>query len=319
MYRETIEHPASIPEPIKKHLDLTSGKDRGRLYNLVPDGFQKRPKPALSGAKTAELVALLADPDAWWRETAQRLLLERKDAAALPLLKDLARKRPNALGRMHALWTLESLGGLEDGEIIAGLDDPEPGVREQAVRLSEGRTQKSPDLLRAVLATAKDPDPMVRFQAAFSLGEVADPGAIAALAEIAARDAKDPWTRTAVLSSVAGRSLALFDALAGVARVPRQAGGTRLVRRARRPGRCREQTRGRPGAPGPGRRHPDRRGDGAGRRVRPGTRPATLGGIAPRRAAGPPRRATGALVRAVRPPSHPPTAPRGLGSTPSGS
>ncbi len=66
MYRETIEHPASIPEPIKKHLDLTSGKDRGRLYNLVPDGFKKRPKPALSGAKTAELVALLADPDSWW-------------------------------------------------------------------------------------------------------------------------------------------------------------------------------------------------------------------------------------------------------------
>ncbi len=35
MYRETIEHPLSIPEPIKKHLDLTSGKDRGRLYDLV--------------------------------------------------------------------------------------------------------------------------------------------------------------------------------------------------------------------------------------------------------------------------------------------
>ena len=215
MYRETIEHPASIPEPIKKHLDLTSGKDRGRLYNLVPDGFKKRPKPALSGAKTAELVALLADPDSWWRETAQRLLLERKVAAAVPLLKDLVQNRPNALGRMHALWTLESLGGLEDGEILAGLDDPEPGVREQAVRLSEGRTQKDSNLLRAVLATAKDADPTVRFQAAFSLGEVADPGAIAALAEIATRDAKDPWTRTAVLSSVAGRSLGLLDALAG--------------------------------------------------------------------------------------------------------
>ena len=37
MYRETIEHPLSIPEPIKKHLDLTSGKDRGRLYKLVPE------------------------------------------------------------------------------------------------------------------------------------------------------------------------------------------------------------------------------------------------------------------------------------------
>ena len=84
MYRETIEHPLSIPEPIKKHLDLTSGKDRGRLYELVPDGFRRRPQPRLSRATTAELVALLADPDAWWRETAQRLLIERRDPSADP-------------------------------------------------------------------------------------------------------------------------------------------------------------------------------------------------------------------------------------------
>ena len=42
MYRETIEHPFSIPEPIKKHLDLTSGKDRGRLYDLVYSGGSTR-------------------------------------------------------------------------------------------------------------------------------------------------------------------------------------------------------------------------------------------------------------------------------------
>ena len=78
MYRETIEHPFSIPEPIKKHLDLTSGKDRGRLYNLVYTGAPDRPRPAprLSQAPTAALVAALAHPDAWWRETAQRLLFE---------------------------------------------------------------------------------------------------------------------------------------------------------------------------------------------------------------------------------------------------
>ena len=97
MYRETIEHPASIPEPIKKHLDLTSGKDRGRLYEVVPDGFHRRPQPKLSHAPTAELVGHLADPDAWWRETAQRLLIERTDPSAIPLLKHLARSRPNAL------------------------------------------------------------------------------------------------------------------------------------------------------------------------------------------------------------------------------
>src|SRR5207237_1671775 len=62
MYRETIEHPLSIPEPIKKHLDLTSGKDKGRLYNLVYSGGSRRRKPKLSTAPSAELVRLLADP-----------------------------------------------------------------------------------------------------------------------------------------------------------------------------------------------------------------------------------------------------------------
>ena len=60
MYRETIEHPHSIPEPIKKHLDLTSGKDRGRLYNLVYKDAPGRPRrrPAQPGADRGTCRAL---------------------------------------------------------------------------------------------------------------------------------------------------------------------------------------------------------------------------------------------------------------------
>lgn len=39
MYRETIEHPWSIPEGIKKFVDLDSGNDRGRIWRVVPTGF----------------------------------------------------------------------------------------------------------------------------------------------------------------------------------------------------------------------------------------------------------------------------------------
>jgi putative membrane-bound dehydrogenase-like protein len=46
MYRETIEHPWSIPEGIKKHLDLNAGFDRGRIWRVAPDGYQ-RPKFSL--------------------------------------------------------------------------------------------------------------------------------------------------------------------------------------------------------------------------------------------------------------------------------
>ena len=215
MYRETIEHPMSIPEPIKRHLDLTSGKDRGRLYNLVYEGARRRPRPKLTAAPAAELVELLADPDAWWRETAERLLFERQDRSVTGPLRTMVRQRPSALGRLHALWTLALLDSLDQGSLALGLDDPEPRVREQAIRLAESRLAREPALLTKLVALAADPDPMVRFQLAFSLGEAKnDARAVAALAAIAVKDASSVWTRTAVLSSIADWPLSLVDRLA---------------------------------------------------------------------------------------------------------
>jgi len=217
MYRETIEHPVSIPEPIKKHLDLTSGKDRGRLYEVLrTDAPRPLRQPKLSKAPTAELVALLADPDSWWRETAQRLLIERKATDAAPALREMAANRPTALGRIHALWTLGALGLLEDEDLAPALADPEPRLREAAVRLVEGRLNTDRDLLPQTIALADDSDPMVRFQVALALGEANDdPKALEALAGIAARDGADRWTRAAVLSSIAGRAGDLLEILAG--------------------------------------------------------------------------------------------------------
>lgn len=206
MQRETIEHPHSIPDPIQKHLDLTSGRDRGRLYEIRPDGFTPRPAPRLSKAPAAELVRHLADADAWGRETAQRLLIERRDPSATPALRDLDRSRPNAAARMHALWTLAALGALEAADLDAAFADPEPGVREGAARLSERFLVRSPELRARLVALAGDSDPMVRLQAAFSLGEHRGVEALSALAAIAARDRASPWIHAAVLSSLAGRA-----------------------------------------------------------------------------------------------------------------
>jgi putative membrane-bound dehydrogenase-like protein len=50
MYREVVEHPLSLPPEIKRHLDLTSGRDRGRIYRVVPKGFQQPIVPRLGDA-----------------------------------------------------------------------------------------------------------------------------------------------------------------------------------------------------------------------------------------------------------------------------
>lgn len=88
MYRETIEHPASIPEDIKAHLDLESGRDRGRIYRLTPPGYKWQGQPKLGNATTPELVAFLKHPNAWNRDTAHRLLYERQDKSAAKEIRD---------------------------------------------------------------------------------------------------------------------------------------------------------------------------------------------------------------------------------------
>src|SRR5829696_8830985 len=107
MYREVVEHPWSIPDEIKAHLDLTSGRDRGRIYRLVPPGYKRPPKPQLSRATAAELVTYLEHPNAWYRETAQRLLYGRQDRDAVPALRKLATGSESPVGRVHALGVLD--------------------------------------------------------------------------------------------------------------------------------------------------------------------------------------------------------------------
>src|SRR5262249_25417412 len=120
----------------------------------------------------------------------------------------------SAAGRAHALWTLEGLQALDDGLLLSSLGDPEAGVREQALRLSERRLSASTPLRSAVAQLAGDPSPRVRFQLAFTLAEAEAPEFFAALAKTARQDAGDSWTATAVLSSARHCAAELLASLA---------------------------------------------------------------------------------------------------------
>jgi putative membrane-bound dehydrogenase-like protein len=212
-YREVIETPLSLPDDIKKKLNLES-RGRGRIWRVVPEGNFTAKKPALSKASTEELVAHLADPNSWWRLTAQRLLVERQDAKTVPLLEKLAADSTSAVVRVHALWTLRGLKALDDRLIEQGLKDASAEVREQALRLAEGRLVAAPTLRATVIGLAEDPSPRVRFQLAFALGELNTPEAVSALARVARRDLADPWTQTGILSSAKQTAAGLLATLA---------------------------------------------------------------------------------------------------------
>lgn len=205
MSREILES-IHIPFDVLKFIDLKAGRDSGRLYRIAPDGFRFPGEPRLGSATTAELVRLLEHPNGWHRDTAHRLLFERQDKSAVPLLQALLRKSSMPQARLCALWSLEGLQAIESADLQAALADTHPALREHAVRLSEPRLKDDPAILAKVIALADDEKPRVRMQVAYSLGETKDPRAVDAIARIALRDAGDPWIRTAVLSSIAETS-----------------------------------------------------------------------------------------------------------------
>lgn len=206
MYREVIEHPWSLPDEIKSHLDLHSGVERGRIWRIVPEGFTPRPMPHLSNASTAELVALLEHPNGWHRDTAARLLFERNDPAAIPLIRKLLTDSKSSIGRFRALCALAGQNAITPQDLAGALHDPDAHVRARGVLLSEPYLRKSDcprEIHQAMEELTGDPDITVRYQLAFSFGEAPPADRAKPLAKIIRRDVADPWMRSAVLSSLA--------------------------------------------------------------------------------------------------------------------
>ncbi|HEV7282975.1 MAG TPA: PVC-type heme-binding CxxCH protein [Pirellulaceae bacterium] len=231
MSREVIEHPASLPPLIKKHLDLTSGQEQGRIYRVIPKGFERPTLVQLGELSSADLVPYLDHPNGWTRETAARLIFERQDASVAEAVRAPVASSTSPGGCVQALHSLAGLDQLRVQDLLAALADDHPRVREAAIRLSEAFAVVAGrgELPAALLSMADDPDPRVRYQLAFTLGEYDDPGTTAALAEIAKRDSHDRFVRVAVQSSLAEGANELFSALARDSSFVNQAGGVELL------------------------------------------------------------------------------------------
>jgi mono/diheme cytochrome c family protein len=93
--------------------------------------------PRMYNETSAQLVAHFTNPNGWWRDTAQRLLVLTQDKSVVPALQQIVRSSDNLLARFHALWTLEGLSALDAGLVREGMKDKSPRMRVQAIRASE--------------------------------------------------------------------------------------------------------------------------------------------------------------------------------------
>jgi putative heme-binding domain-containing protein len=197
MYRETIEHPWSLPESLKANLDLNSGNDRGRLYRIVyAKASANRPAPRLGDASTKELAALLEHPNGWHRDTAARLLHEKQDPAAAELVKAMAIGSKLPAARLLALQVLRGLNALDPALLAGALKDNDPDVRAGAVRIcgimNVNESQSA--------ALAKDSSAHVRSEVAWMLVGRPTADRVSILVDLLER-ADEEWLRHAGLAA----------------------------------------------------------------------------------------------------------------------
>ena len=209
-YREAIETPLSLPDDIKKTMNLES-RGRGRIWRIAPEGFKPSKLPDVSKFTTAQLAEEMLRSNSTRRLTAQRLIVENQPKNAGPSLRLALAKSSGKPGRANLLWTLHGLGQLTADDMVPAFDDPIPGMREQALRLAEGFFATSPELRSRAAKLIDDPEPRVRFQLAFSAGALPPEEAAKLLAAILEKDSSDPWTQTAALSSASKCSYALIE------------------------------------------------------------------------------------------------------------
>ena len=174
----------------------TSMRDRhrGRIYRVVlrgtpnPPTPRLAPGPAVPATTPAALVAALSSDNMLWRLHAQRLLVERgqRDVVA-PLVALTRNKSVDALGlnggALHAIWTLEGLGAVNDLDteagraVVAALEHPAAGVRKAAAMVVAGKPGGGEAILEAGLL--RDDDLHTRLAAVLALADAAPTEAIA--------------------------------------------------------------------------------------------------------------------------------------------
>jgi len=142
MHRGIIQQGGFMPKgsylhKVVKEYGLDKNIAKGRIYRLVHKDFKPGTAPKMLSQSAEELVSHLEHPNGWWRDTAQKLLILRRDLSTVPALESLVKSSPQELARMHALWTLEGMGVLRPSLLREAFRDAQASLRRAAIRVSE--------------------------------------------------------------------------------------------------------------------------------------------------------------------------------------
>ncbi|MGC1243429.1 MAG: c-type cytochrome [Chryseosolibacter sp.] len=230
MYRGLIQHKAYVTPYLTEQTlsrKLVQPLHRGRIWRIVPEDWEPTKQVKLSQRSSVQLIDYLSHPDGWYRDMAQRLLVERNDQGVIEQLTALALRGKNELGRFHALWTLEGLNFNNTGVLFQLLGDSSTLVRNTALRLLEPFAARDKSIRErlgdALLKRSPHASIEETLQIAFTASVVDEQVSHQLLKDIVVRCDTSALIRDAVLSSLGGHELNFMLALFGAEEYKAQA------------------------------------------------------------------------------------------------
>lgn len=200
----------AVNGPGNAYVNPLRDHERGRIYRLAYRENDQRNTLQLDKEDTKGLVTALSNDNMFWRTTAQRLLVEKKDRSVLPSLYRLVEDRTlDEVGinapAIHALWTIHGLTGFDAAEpeaigvAISALTHPCAGVRRAAIEVLP-KTETTYDAMVKV-GVFEDEDLRVRLAAVLALTDMQPvPSMGELLVEMAGQEENvaDRWLRHAL-------------------------------------------------------------------------------------------------------------------------
>ena len=187
------------------HINPNRDRQHGRIYRVIWEGAQKSKITSLANASPLQLVKALDNDNLFWRQTAQRLIVNDRMFDKVEALQN--RVLLPGVGAIHALWALKGLDKINENTIKSALKNKDAAVRRNAVRALENK--KTDEELLYNSSTLTDKDLLVRLSAIVKLAQFNETPVHKRAAGILSEDEinnKDEWLKLALKAAGAEKA-----------------------------------------------------------------------------------------------------------------
>jgi mono/diheme cytochrome c family protein len=217
MYRGILQDRFYLTQYLADYIlgkKLNEGVHMGRIYRITGEGETSNEPFNLQRMDGHDLIQQLSHRNAWRRDTARRLLIERQDKSTIRDLLMLVQTGKTIAIQLNALWTLEGLDALTPFLLSGLLTSPSNKIKSHCILLAKKLDQTEQAVFIAQLVEQKlieTPSYEVAMALSAALGQFQDQLADELLEGLLTRWPNNTTIQSLALSGLYGREQSFID------------------------------------------------------------------------------------------------------------